>query len=109
QRADLPAVVLVHGLAGNRKGALAAWGREMAARGFTVLVIGTRGSDWEWSHGGRAYGGAHERLAETPLDLGGAVDALRELGHTRFLLAGQSLGAVKVTYTQATAPIEGVV
>jgi len=46
---------------------------------------------------------------ETPRDIRGAIDALRRRGHDRFILAGHSLGSVKVVYTQATSPIEGVV
>ena len=99
----------MHGVAGSRFGPLSDWGWRLAARGSTALVVATRGSDRVWEHGGRKYGGAYERLAEAPLDLGGATDALRALGHRRFILAGQSLGAVKVVVTQATAPLDGVV
>jgi hypothetical protein len=96
-------------MAGNRFGPLSEWGRQFARRGITTLVIGTRGSDWAWSYGGGLYGGSYERLDEAPLDVTGAVGALRRLGHNQVLLAGQSLGAVKIVFAQATAPIEGVV
>src|SRR5262249_38105659 len=54
-------------------------------------------------------GAAHERLDEAPRDLAGAIAALRDRGYTRFVLGGQSLGTVKVAYTQANAPFDGVV
>ena len=104
----LPAVVLVHGFSGTRLD-LVPWGRELARRGFTALCIDTRGSGMEWSHGGKLHGAGHERVSEAPLDIGGAVDVLRERGSRQFLLAGNSLGAVKVTYTQAWAPVEDAV
>lgn len=107
---DRPAVVMVHGVGGNRQGVgQVAWSRELAQRGFPAMPIDTRGHDWDWSHGGREYGAGQERLDESPRDIAGAVAALRERGYTRFLLAGQSLGTVKIAYTMATAPIEGVV
>jgi dienelactone hydrolase len=105
----IPAIVLVHGVAGTRFGPVSEWGRQLAQHGFTTLVIGTRGSEWSWSHGNQRYGATYERIDEAPLDVTGAVDALRSLGQRQFILAGQSLGAVKVVYTQATAPIDGVV
>ena len=106
---SLPTVVVVHGFGGSRTSNIRLWGHALARRGFPVFVIGTRGSDRSWAHGGRRYGGAHEWLDEAPRDLRGAVDALRRRGHDRFVLAGQSLGCVKVVYTQAVSPIEGVV
>ena len=106
---DRPTVVVVHGFGGSRTSNIRLWGRELAQRGFPAFVIGTRGSDRSWTHEGRRYGGAYEWLDETPRDLRGAVDALRRRGHGRFILAGQSLGCVKVVYTQAVSPVEGVV
>jgi dienelactone hydrolase len=105
----LPTVVVVHGYGGNRTGSIRLWGQALARLGFPAFVIGTRGSDRSWLHGGRRYGGAHEWLDEAPRDLRGAIDALRRRGHRRFILAGQSLGAVKVVYTQAVSPVDGVV
>ena len=105
----LPAVVVVHGFAGNRSHPIRLWGRELAARGFPAFVIGNRGSDRAWTHDGRSYGANYEWLDEAPRDISGAVDALRRRGHERFILAGQSLGCVKIAYTQAVSPIDGVV
>jgi dienelactone hydrolase len=101
--------VVVHGFGGSRTSNIRLWGLELARRGFPAFVIGTRGSDRSWTHAGRRYGGAYEWLDEAPRDLRGAVDALRRRGHGRFVLAGQSLGCVKVVYTQAASPVEGVV
>jgi dienelactone hydrolase len=105
----LPAVVVVHGFGGSRGSSIRLWGQELARRGFPAFVVGTRGSDRAWTHGGRRYGGAHEWLDEAPRDLRGAADALRRRGHEQFILAGQSLGCVKVVHAQAVSPVEGVV
>jgi dienelactone hydrolase len=107
--ARLPAVVVVHGFGGSRTSNIRLWGQELARRGFPAFAIGTRGSDRAWEHGGRRHGGAYEWLDEAPRDVRGAIDALRRRGHRRFILAGQSLGCVKVVYAQAVSPIEGVV
>ena len=106
-----PAVIIVHGVGGDRHGAgIVGWARGLVQRGHPVLLINTRGSTWGWSHAGRPYGAGHERLDESPRDIQGAVAAMRAQGHDRVLLAGQSLGTVKIAYTlaQAQGPIAGV-
>src|SRR5262245_21534296 len=102
----LPTVVVVHGYRDNRRNAIRLWGLELARRGFPAFVIGNRGSDKSWTHEGRRYGAAYEWIDETPRDIRGAIDALRRRDHSRFILAGQSLGCVTDVYTQAISPIE---
>src|SRR5262245_13982006 len=104
----LPAAVILPGGVGDRYTS-AQLGRALARRGHPALCIDTRGRGWQWSWNGRLYGLGHTRIDEYPLDIAAAVDCMRTLGHRRFLLVGQSGGAVNVAYTQATAPVEGVV
>jgi dienelactone hydrolase len=104
-----PTVLVVHGYSSSRTSNIRLWGQELARLGLPAFVIGNRGSDRSWPHGGRRYGGSHEWVDETPRDVRGAIDALRRRGHDSFILAGHSLGCVKVVYTQATSPIDGVV
>jgi dienelactone hydrolase len=105
---SLPAVVIAPGGVGDRY-TDAKLGRALARRGHTALNIDTRGMGWQWSWNGKQYGLGHTRIDECPLDIAAAVDYMRKLGHRRFLLSGQSGGALKVAYTQAAAPVEGVV
>jgi pimeloyl-ACP methyl ester carboxylesterase len=75
-------------------------------QGFSTAVLNNRGHDWLWMNrpDGRWLGASHERFEDCILDLEAAVQWLRERGHERIVLAGHSLGCLKVAYTAAHRP-----
>jgi pimeloyl-ACP methyl ester carboxylesterase len=75
-------------------------------QGFTTAVLNNRGHDYVWMNrpDGRWLGAAYERFEDCILDLEAAVGWLRERGHERIVLAGHSLGCLKVAYAAAKRP-----
>ncbi len=101
-RGDTLAIV-VHGALGNFMGGVPRrLAFEFAHAGYPVLSVNTRMANF-----GVVYGGG--LFDETPRDLDGAMDMARELGFSRVVLVGYSLGASVVTNYQALRqPLEVV-
>jgi hypothetical protein len=102
------AVVWMHGLTSSfYNHAAVGIGRELAARGFTFITGNNRGHDFGFvlrrAPGGRIAlgGGGWERFSESPYDVGAWVTFTTNLGFRGVILAGHSLGALKVGYYQA--------
>jgi dienelactone hydrolase len=107
------AIVWVSGLNGRFTGNIAL-GRIMASYGYASLAMGSRGEgfgsvfgrdDRDKSAGARVPwrmgGGGWERFSESPRDIAAWIDVARTLGFGRVVVAGRSLGALKVGYYQA--------
>lgn len=103
--------VITHGAA-NSFYASPVWfvGRELAARGFGVVVTNNRGHDWVTHnfHDQRWLGAAFERIEDGVLDYRAIFMWLETRGYRRFVLAGHSLGGLKAAYMQAHHPHPGV-
>jgi hypothetical protein len=102
------AVVWMHGLTSRFYSLTAVGiGRELAARGFTFVTGNNRGHDFGFvlrrASDGRITlgGGGWERFSESPYDVGAWVTFATTLGFRGVLLAGHSLGALKVGHYQA--------
>jgi len=78
----------------------------LGEQGFSTAVLNNRGHDYLWMNrpDGRWLGASFERFEDCILDLEAAVGWLRERGHDRIVLAGHSLGCLKVAYTAAKRP-----
>ena len=88
-------------------------GQALAAQGSAVIVANTRGHDFGVMldpKAGSPYlaGAAWERLEESPLDLAGWIAFALHYGFAGTVLAGHSLGAVKVIAYQAQRQDEHV-
>lgn len=100
-------VVWIHGFTGRfYEPFVLAIGRQTAARGFTFVSGNNRGhhigAELRRKDGQRLLGGGWwERLEETPLDIAAWIAFACALGDSRVVLAGHSLGAVKVPFYQA--------
>ena len=96
--------LFTHGVGGAfYRAPLLTVGQELSRRGFNVALLNNRGHDWMWVNraDGRWLGAAYELIEDAALDIQAAVDWLAARGHSRLVLAGHSLGAVKVGYTLA--------
>ncbi len=100
-------IVWIHGFADSFHGRhTLRVGRLLARRGYTFVSGDTRGHDmgalFGWSASGPRYGGSWwEELDQSPSDLDAWVRFTAELGFSRCVLAGHSLGAAKALYYQA--------
>ena len=99
-------VVWVHGLTGRFSNRTEVWvGRALAGRGHPFLAGNNRGHDFGgvyWRDGqARLGGGAWELFEESPHDVDGWINCAASMGHEKVILAGHSLGALKVCYYQA--------
>src|SRR5436190_17781850 len=102
------AVVWVHGLTGTFYGrAGIRIGRDLAGRGIPFVAGNNRGHDFGFVLGpgpdgqARLGGGGWELFSESPADVAAWVECAAGLGVRGVLLAGHSLGALKVGYYQA--------
>src|SRR5687767_10819847 len=103
------AILWVSGLNGRFTGNIQL-GRNMAGHGYAGIAIGTRGEGFgsvfgrDESPGARAPwrmgGGGWERFSESPRDIAAWIDFAETLGIHRVVVAGRSLGALKVAYYQ---------
>ncbi|MEM7457529.1 MAG: hypothetical protein AAF456_24560, partial [Planctomycetota bacterium] len=109
------AAVISHGLGGNFYGAkllkhIAAF---LGGRGIACVLANNRGHDlvnWSSREAKLAtLGAAFEKVGECSFDVEAWTDFLTERGHSRILLAGHSLGAIKTLYSAAnpTAAADG--
>ena len=78
----------------------------LAAAGYPVLSISTRGHDLVWRDvpSGRYFGSAYERIEECRLDFEAGLRWLAERGYTRIALIGHSLGGTKSLFYAAHDP-----
>lgn len=91
--------------------------REMyTSKGISFFTIDTRGrgviSDFRQKDGWKHAGDCFEIFGESVHDIKGAIDYLKSLGKSRFILQGHSLGCTKVVnfiLTQDTTGIEKVI
>lgn len=96
------AVIHIHGMSGNgyENYFLDNLRNMYAENNISLLTIDTRGrgiiSDFRqgngWKHGGSCF----ELFEESVHDIRGAIDYLKTVGKTRFILQGHSLGCTKV-------------
>lgn len=94
--------------------------REMYSRlGITFFTIDTRGygvisSFWEggkadsWGKDSKLGGSCFEIFEESAHDIQGAIDYLKTLGKTKFILQGHSLGCTKVVNYLVTQNVAGI-
>lgn len=108
QSTGAPAIVWVHGLTGRFYSlGTVRIGRALAERGFTVITGNNRGHDFGFvlrrnDSGERVLGGGGwELFDESPYDIASWIGFAEELGYHGVVLAGHSLGALKVCYFQA--------
>ena len=102
-------IIWHHGLASRFSSAVAVQiGRMLATRGYPFLTANNRGHDFgiimKWVDGKPVMGGGGwELFSESPYDIAAWIDfMLKEMPELRgVVLAGHSLGALKVTYYQA--------
>lgn len=85
-------------------------------RGVSFFSIDTRGrgqmSEFRQGDGWKLAGGCYEIFDESLYDIRGALDHLRALGKTKFILQGHSMGCMKIVnylVTQAPAGVEKVI
>lgn len=96
------AVVHIHGMSGNGYENLFLDNfRDMYTRlGTSMFTIDTRGrgiiSDFRQADGWKHAGSCFEVFEESTHDIQGAIDYLKSIGKTRFILQGHSLGCTKV-------------
>jgi pimeloyl-ACP methyl ester carboxylesterase len=114
-KSDL-ALLLVHGVAMNfYLPPLPIFAQALAQQGYPCFVINTRGHDWINRAGGDLFdfcGATYEKFEDSAKDYDGALDRLSNLGYTRFILVGHSLGCVKSLLYQGTrqrADVIGVI
>lgn len=103
------AVVHIHGMSGNgyENYFLDNLRKMYSKLGISLFTIDTRGrgiisSFWEggkvdsWGEGTKLGGSCFEIFEESARDIQGAIDYLKTLGKTKFILQGHSLGCTKV-------------
>lgn len=111
---DSLAVILLHGLAGNFYGSplLVQLARRFHQAGYAVVLGNTRGHDYLNATvrvgRTRTLGAAVELVSEGVEDVAGWVRFLQSRGHSRVILVGHSLGAIKVILSQAQMATPGV-
>ena len=112
------AVIHIHGMSGNgyENYFLDNLRQMYAEKGISLFTIDSRGrgiiSDFRqndgWLHGGSCF----EIFNQSTNDIQGAINYLKTLGKTRFILQGHSLGCTKVVnfvLTQNTSDIQKVI
>lgn len=119
------AAVHVHGMSGNgyENYFLDDLRKLYSDQGISFFTIDTRGrgiisSFWEggkvdsWGEGIKLGGSCFEIFDESVHDIQGAIDYLKTIGKTKFILQGHSLGCTKVVnyvVTQDTSSIQKVI
>lgn len=108
------AVVHIHGMSGNgyENYFLDNLRAMYAKHDISLFTIDTRGrgiiSDFRqgdnWKHAGSCF----EIFEESAHDIRGAIDYLKSLGKTRFILQGHSLGCTKVVNFLLSEDVDGV-
>lgn len=108
------AVVHIHGMSGNgyENYFLDNLRAMYAKHDISLFTIDSRGrgiiSDFRqgdgWKHGGSCF----ELFEESTHDIRGAIDYLKSLGKTRFILQGHSLGCTKVVNFVLNEDVDGV-
>lgn len=108
------AVVHIHGMSGNgyENYFLDNLRATYAKHDISLFTIDSRGrgiiSDFRqgdgWKHGGSCF----ELFEESAHDIRGAIDYLKSLGKTRFILQGHSLGCTKVVNFVLSEDVDGV-
>lgn len=108
------AVVHIHGMSGNGyENYFLDNLRAMYAKHDTSLfTIDSRGrgiiSDFRQGDGWKHAGSCFELFEESANDIRGAIDYLKSLGKTRFILQGHSLGCTKVVNFVLNEDVDGV-
>jgi pimeloyl-ACP methyl ester carboxylesterase len=89
-----PSLLLVHGYGGSFYGGyLPVMAQAAAQQGYTALALNMRDHD---------AGPKTSRFTDNATDIAAGLKYLRELGHTQFVLLGQSMGTNRVLYYQAS-------
>ncbi len=102
QESDL-AIIQIHGVGGSFYRGIGSVVTEMLAeRGWHAMPMNTRGHDWiTRGRDPQAFiGSTYENFEDCLPDIDGALAFLGSRGYRRFILYGQSLGAVKVVFYQ---------
>ena len=115
------AVVHIHGMSGNGyENHFLDDLRELYSRkGISFLTFNNRGtgiinSFWQagkvdqWGEGTKEGGSCFELFDESIHDIQGAIDYLKTLGKTKFILEGHSLGCTKVVNFMLTQPTDDI-
>lgn len=110
--AELPvdAAVIIHGLSGNfyKSRLLKHFASELQNSGVHTVLVNTRGHDYlnatQRSGKSATLGAAVEVIDESKHDLHAWAEFLTSCGHSRVMLLGHSLGAIKSLYAQAYMP-----
>ncbi len=119
------AVIHMHGMSGNgyENAFLDTLHETYSKLGVSFFAIDNRGrgiisSFWQkdelsrWGEGTKLGGSCFEMLDECVHDINGAINYLKSIGKTRFILQGHSLGCTKVVHymnTQAPDNIDKVI
>jgi len=89
------AILLVHGFGGNFYEAyFPVFAQEAAAQGYTTLALNMRDHD---------AGPKVSAFTDNETDIGTGLAYLRKMGHSRFVLLGQSMGTNRVLYFAAVS------
>ncbi len=108
------AVVHIHGMSGNGyENLFLDTLREMYAKhNISLFTIDSRGrgiiSDFKQGDGWKHAGSCFELFEESKYDIRGAIEYLKSIGKTRFILQGHSLGCTKVVNFILNENVEGV-
>lgn len=108
------AVIHLHGMSGNgyENYFLDNLRQTYAEKGISLFTIDSRGrgiiSDFRQNDGWKHAGSCFEIFSESVHDIQGAINYLKTLGKTRFILQGHSLGCTKVVNFVLTGDISGV-
>lgn len=107
-------VIHLHGMSGNgyENYFLDNLRQAYAAKSISLFTIDSRGrgiiSDFRQNDGWKHAGSCFEIFGESIHDIQGAINYLKTLGKTRFILQGHSLGCTKVINFVLTQDISGV-
>lgn len=108
------AVIHLHGMSGNgyENYFLDNLRQTYAEKSISLFTIDSRGrgiiSDFRQNDGWKHAGSCFELFSESVHDIQGAINYLKTLGKTRFILQGHSLGCTKVVNFVLTGDISGV-
>lgn len=108
------AVVHIHGMSGNgyENYFLDNLRATYAKHDISLFTIDSRGrgiiSDFRQGDGWKHAGSCFELFEESAHDIRGAIDYLKSLGKTRFVLQGHSLGCTKVVNFVLNEDVDGV-
>jgi alpha-beta hydrolase superfamily lysophospholipase len=120
------AVIHIHGMSGNgyenhfvddlramfQQGGISFFTIDTRGRGIISSFEEKGGDISAWDEGTKSGGSCFEILEESAYDIQGAIDYLKTLSKTRFVLQGHSLGCTKVVnfvLTQDISDIEKVI